>query len=194
MDYLDFYELRTITEPEIKEAAQCWVKSESINKKKSANSKFSKDRFIRDASRWFEMLHCFEKPADKPIPFEEYLTRYILYMRNDQGLSECTIKSRFFQLKDFLINIAEQQKNFSDVTPLAIDNILIKKHDYDGYCRRSVQGYATVIRLFLKFAEDKGWCQKNLAYSIKAPRVYRNESLPYSPSWEDVKKILAEKS
>ena len=58
MDYLDFYELRTVTEPEIKEAAEWWVKSDRINKKKSPNSKFAKDRFIRDASRWFEMFCC----------------------------------------------------------------------------------------------------------------------------------------
>ena len=90
----------------------------------------------------------------------------------NKGFLKAQLNVRFFQLKDFLINIAEQQINFSDITPLSIDNILIKKYDNNGYCRRSIQGYATVIRSFLRFAEDKGWCQKNLAHSIKAPRVY----------------------
>ncbi len=191
MNCLDFYTLRTVTEPEVKEASERWLRSESINKKKSLHSKCSKDHFIRNASGWLEMLGCYEKTVDKPIPFGEYLTQYIVYMRTEQGLSESTIRGSFFQLKDFLTNIAEQKKNFADIIPLTIDNILIKKCDHNGYCRKSIQGYATVIRSFLKFAEEKGWCQKNLAQSIKTPRVYKHESLPYSPSWEDVKKILA---
>ncbi len=190
MEYLDFYQLRIVTQNEIREAADRWARNESIQKRKEDCSKFAKARFLGDASRWLEMLGCLEKPIKTSLPFEEYIMQYIQYMRNEQGLSENTIKTRFFQLKDFLINIEEQQTSFIDVTPLLIDNILIKKHSIDGYCRRSVQGYATVIRSFLRYAENKNWCQKNLANSIKAPRVYKYESLPYSPDWDDVKKLL----
>ncbi len=50
--------------------------------------------------------------------------------------------------------------------------------------------YAEAIRPFLKYAENKGWCQKNLANSIKVLRAYRDALLPSAPSWDDVKKIL----
>jgi len=80
---------------------------------------------------------------------------------------------------------------FIEVTPLCIDEILTYKSRVDGYSRRSIQNYATVIRGFLKYADSKGWCQKNLGNTIKVPRVYRHESLPYSPNWDDIKIVLA---
>lgn len=190
MDYLNFYEIRTVTELEIKKAAEHWAKDQFI-KKRTAYSKFSKTHFIRDASRWFEMLGCLLKPSIKPFPFESYLIQYIKYMCDEQGLSENTIQGRFSQLRSFLIYAYEQQKKFANITPLTIDNILIKKHNDDGCSRRYIQNYATVIRSFLRYAENQGWCSRNLANSIKAPRVYKYELLPYSPSWDDVKKILA---
>jgi site-specific recombinase XerD len=118
------------------------------------------------------MLGCLEMPKKEPISFEEYLTQYLSYMRNEQGLSENTIEGRFFQLKDFLIHVNHKKKSFSQITSIIVDDILTKKYSIDGYSRRSIQSYASVIRSFLKYTENQGWSQKNLADSIKAPRVY----------------------
>jgi integrase/recombinase XerD len=78
----------------------------------------------------------------------------------------------------------------TELTPLTIDEILIKKHDVDNYSRRSVQDYATVVRTFLRYQGNIGQCHAGLADTIKAPRVYKYESLPSSPSWDDVKVLL----
>ena len=53
-----------------------------------------------------------------------------------------------------------------------------------------MQCYATILRSFLRYAEDQGWCSKHLANTIKAPRVYRDELLPSAPCWSDVQKLL----
>lgn len=190
MQYLNFNEPRTVSISEIEKAADSWANNEKIYRRENEYSKFAKARFIRDASAWFEMLDCLKKKEKQPIPFEEYMNKYNDYMRYEQGLSENTIDGRFFQIKDFLINIHEKKKSFIEMTPLVIDEILTKKYNVDGYSRRTVQSYASVIRSFLKYAENQTWCQKNLAASIKAPRVYRYESLPSSPSWSNVKKLL----
>lgn len=192
MDYLNFLELRIVTIQEIHSAADIWAKAQSKRsfKRISNFSKFAKARFIRDARHWFNMLGCLREEDKEPIPFEEYLNKYIEFMRKEQGLSENTIYSRFFTIKDFLSNIAEKINSLSETTPLIVDGILEKKYNKDGYSRRTIQSYASIIRSFLKYAEDQKLCQKNLANSIKAPRVYRYESLPYSPSWDDVKKLL----
>src|SRR3990167_401349 len=190
--YLNFYELRMISFDEIEKAADCWAKDEINYKRESNYSKFAKARFVRDASGWFSMLNCLQMPTKEPIPFEDYLNQYVDYMRHEQGLSEVTIKSRRYILQDFLININQKRKTFIELTPLMVDEVLGKKYHIDGYSRRGVQSYASIIRSFLRYAENKTWCQKNLANSIKAPRVYKDESLPSSPSWDDVKKILAD--
>lgn len=160
MEYLNFYELRIVSKNEIEKAADKWAKNETIIKRKTNYSKFAKARFIRDAEHWFETLGCLKKESKHPIPFEEYLNKYNDYMRHEQGLSENTIEGRFFQLKDFLIHIKDKKKSFAQITPIIVDNILIQKYSIDGYSRRTIQSYASVIRSFLRYIENQGWCQK----------------------------------
>ena len=49
----------------------------------------------------------------------------------------------------------------------------------------------SVVRLFLQFAEECGWCRQGLAAAIMVPRVFAQESLPVGPSWDDVRRMLA---
>ena len=190
MQYLDFYQVKTVTLDEIEKAADRWARDPKNSGRKSEYSRYAKIRFIRNAICWFKMLGCLEQQVREPIPFAEYLDQYINYMRQEQGLSERTIHVRTNLLQNFLIYIHGQDVSFSEITPLIVDEILIKKHDVDNCCRRTVQSYASVVRVFLRYLENQGWCRQNLASSIKAPRVYRDESLPSAPSWSDVKKLL----
>jgi integrase/recombinase XerD len=135
------------------------------------------------------MLGCLQESKES-IPFEEYLNQYISYMRQEQGLSERTILSRLYQLKMFLINIEQRQNELITLTPLIVDEIITNKHDIEHHSRRTVQSYAAVLRSFLRYAENQGWCPRHLASTIKAPRVYRDESLPSAPNWSDIKILL----
>ena len=190
MELLEFKEIRIVSLSEIQTASDKWASIYERSRRKSDISKFAKTRFVGDALRWFKMLGCLVD-ARKPMPFEDYLNRYLEYMCEEQGLSENTIKSRVSVLQDFLLCISICHKDFIHVTPLTIDEILVKKHDIDGHARRTVQSYTSIIRGFLKYAENHYWCTQGLANSVKAPRVYRHEQLPYSPSWDDVTKIIS---
>jgi site-specific recombinase XerD len=94
-------------------------------------------------------------------------------------------------LRDFLVNLRTLVKSFAAIAPITIDEVLTKKHDRDGLSRKTVQSYASIVRSFLRYAENQQWCPKGIAASIKAPRVYRHEMLPSSPHWKDIKKLLA---
>lgn len=192
MQFLDFYQIRIVTLSEIEEAADRWRRTRDPQNihKKSKYSEVAKRRFIRNAARWFKMIGCLQE-TKQPIPFEEYLNQYISYMRHEQGLSELTILSRFYQLRSFLYCVKQKQQEFTKLTPLIVDEIIIGKHDIDHHSRLTVQLYASTLRSFLRYAEDQGWCSKHLASTIKAPRVYRDESLPSAPYWSDVKTLLA---
>jgi site-specific recombinase XerD len=111
-------------------------------------------------------------------------------MIREQGLAQETVYSRSCLLRNFLVNMHHRVKTFAAILPSTIDDLLIEKHDRGGLSRRSVQTYASVVRSFLRYAENQQWCQKGLASSIKAPRVYRYETLPSSPRWKDVQKLL----
>lgn len=191
MDLLPFQTVRMMSIHEIEEAAEKWAKNEKVRWRNSIYSKFSKGRFINDARGWFKMLGCLTAEPERNAPFQEYRDKYIEYMTLEQGLAQETVYGRSWLLRDFLMNISEQAKTLATILPSTIDDVLIKKHDRDGLSRRSVQSYASVVRSFLRYAENQQWCRTGIAASIKAPRVYRHETLPSSPSWRDVQKLLA---
>jgi len=77
------------------------------------------------------------------------------------------------------------------VTPYRIDMAFQEMLQSGGYSRKTIQGCATILRSFFRFAEARGWCRKGLAASIQNPRVFSQTSLPLGPSWEDVRRLLA---
>lgn len=150
-------------------------------------------RVMHFSIEWLKFINCLSeiKPFNQPFQFQLNLEKYIHYMRVEKTLSEETINGSSHVNKQFLIHVGKTKKLFSEITPLTIDEFLIKKHDVDGCSRVTIQEYASEIRSFLRYAVEQSWCHKNLADSIRAPRVYNHESLPLSPSWDDVKKILS---
>lgn len=191
MDLLNFNSIRMISFLEIEEGALKWAGNEKVRRRNNSFSKFSKRRFIYFAVSWFRMLGCLIEVPKPAIPFQEYRDKYLEYMIQEQGLSEETVYHRRLLLKDFLINLSIQVKSFSEILPDTVDEVLIRKYERDGLSRRSVQSYASVIRSFLRYAENQKWCLNGTAASIKAPRVYRHETLPSSPHWKDIKTLLA---
>jgi integrase/recombinase XerD len=189
IDYLDLENKKNITHEEIKKAAKKWATFPQY-KRKYGYSKFAAARFTCDAIQWLKMLGRLRE-ADKEIyPFTAQLLQYVDYMRDEKGLSEHTIKAQFYLLRNFLKRIKSKCITLDKLNPVMIDELLIEKHDVNNYSRRSVQSYATVVRTFLRFSEYKSWCRVGISNSIKTPRVYSYESLPCSPSWDDVKKLL----
>lgn len=187
MQYMQFYQLRDVDFNEIEQAATQW---ESQTEWQGASPKLSKIRFIRTASGWFELLGCLLFPKKIVLPFEEELNQYITYMRHEKGLAEITITTRVYSLQNFLQEIWNTCKSLIDLTPLIIDNVLIKKHDINNCSRRTVQEYASTIRSFIKYKETQNRCSLGLSATIQSPRVYKYASLPSSPCWEDVKILL----
>lgn len=190
-EYVNVKNKKAITKKEIVQAANKWACYQSTNpQKRSDFSMFAKKRFIGHAVSWLGMIGRLSHPAKDPQPFEKQLFEYIDYMRLDRGFSEETIRARNFQLKNFLKFIAEKIKSFDELNISILDAVIVHKKNVDCYSRRSIQNYTSVMRSFIRYAEQKNWCRKDLAKSIKLARTYRHESLPYSPSWDDVKKLL----
>lgn len=190
MEYLQFFSLRTVTIEEIEKAAKQWANSETVKKRKGNYSRFAKARFINDSTLWLDMLNCLQKPQEQPFPFQDLLNKYLDYLLQERGLSKNTTYTRFSQLKGFFLRIGMECETLETLTPLIIDEIVTAKHDEDGYSRVSVQGYASVIRSFLRYAEEQNLCRKGLSDTVKSPRVYGQESLPSSPLWDDIQKIV----
>ena len=112
-------------------------------------------------------------------------------MRQERGLSFRTIESRCWWLGKFLARLGEAGFRLTTVRVVQVDDILIRMIQDDGYKRVTVQGLASVLRVFFRYAEDQRLCRRGLSGAITSPRVYRHETLPSGPSWSDVKKVVA---
>jgi site-specific recombinase XerD len=94
-------------------------------------------------------------------------------------------------LRPFLAKLDEAELRLETLTVAQLDELIIQKVRDGGYARNTIHRCASVLRLFLQFAEERGWCRQGLAAAIMAPRVGTHEGLPIGPSWDDVKRLLA---
>ncbi len=175
------------TVKEIEQAAQRWAHRKTRQLKEDSFI-LRKKRFIKHAKNWLRFLGRVK--IQKPfIPSQ--VTEFIDYMRKEQNLCEATICCRHSQLQRFFSQIKEDPSQFlAHLTPAHLDAIQIKKLHHGIYSRSTIQNCATTLRVFFRYAERQGWCRRGIADSIQAPRVYKHATLPSSPSWEDVQRLL----
>jgi integrase/recombinase XerD len=113
------------------------------------------------------------------------------YMEREAELAPVTIYTRCWWVRKFFDRLRVKGGSLREITPERIDRALQKLVEPRGYSRVAIQGCATALRTFFRFAEARGWCRKGLAASIRNPRVFSQASLPLGPSWDDVRRLLA---
>lgn len=150
-----------------------------------------REAFVSFATRWLDYLGRLKEP---PIPagrFADKLVAFSDFMRVERDLSPVTIRERCGIVGRILDRLAVPDGSLRDVSAGQIDDALLELVNRAGYSRRTVQGWASHLRIFLRHAEDRGWCRAGLAASIQSPRVFAQSSLPVGPSWDEVRRMLA---
>ena len=138
---------------------------------------------------WLEMLGRLKYPDKKNTIASELITNYADYMWLERGFTEGSIFTYVSILKDFFKNIGENRP-LQRLNILKIDKVIGAKFRVNGHTRNTIKSYCAAIRMFLRYAEERKMCRKGLAESIKLPHIYKDESIPHSPSREDVIKLL----
>jgi len=178
---------RLISLEEVCQASKKWSKS-------GCNNKYKKKYFVKQFER--EVSNCLDSigklnRSDKANPvYLKFISKYASHMSDEKGLSANTISHRRWTLGKFLSWYFKKKRSLYYVGPSDIDAFfdqLSKK----GCSRYTLAKFATDLREFFRFAKGQGWCQKNIADLIESPRIYRHESIPAGPSWEDIKKLIS---
>ena len=172
---------------EIERAAKYWAHHKTP-RLKGLSIITRKNRFIKHAKNWLQFLGLFkiQKPSI-PAQVEEFIN----HMLKEHNLCEATIYSRRHLLQKFFSQIKKEPGKFlAHLTPAHLDAIQIQKLNHGTYSRSTIQGCATTLRVFFRYAESQSWCRRGIADSIQSPRVYRHATLPSSPSWGDVQRLL----
>jgi site-specific recombinase XerD len=166
-------------------------KTVTLNEIKRKSVKHKDPYLYGLAVRWFQFMNCLQPQPAPLTPWAKKMKAFADYMEHEAELSPRTIDVRCWWVRKFFGRLRVKGSSLQGITPHQIDMALQKLVEPGGYTRRTIQGCATALRTFFRFAEARGWCRKGLAASIQSPRVFSQASLPLGPSWDDVRRLLA---
>jgi site-specific recombinase XerD len=180
----------SITAEEIEAEAKRWARHRS-KPPKGQVLEHARRRFQRHALRWLQFLGRLQPPATAPRPYTEQIAQFTDYQLRERGLSPNTVERHSRALHRFLSQLEQAGRQLQTLSITQVDELLATKIGEEKWARRYISTWVSTVRPFLRFAEGRGWCRPGLADAMMAPRIFRHESLPVGPSWEDVKRLLA---
>lgn len=148
-------------------------------------------RFTGQALRWLAFLGRLQIPAAVGPPYADHVAEFADHLVRERGLSSKTAAYGSRTTHQFLAHVEEAGLRLKELTVGQVDELLAKMVGDGGYARTTIRRWASALRQFFRFAEQRGWCRQGLAAAIRAPRAYTQEGLPVGPSWDDVKRLLA---
>jgi len=147
-------------------------------------------RTIDIARPWLRFLGWWRVPAIE-FRFQDLLDRYVAWMRDERGFSPLTVERWRAQARMFLQWCERTGRQLCALQPSDIDHYLVCE-GAGRWSRVSMSSIASALRVFLRWAATHGACDRRLAKTVRCPRRYGQESLPYAPVWADVRRILAD--
>lgn len=189
IDYLRLNTERKVTTECLLAATKAWNEADIPAVHKKSKSQNSGKSFLHIGKDWLTFMDLLE-PEEEHVFLREKLDCYLDWIQKDKGYSVKTVETRFSMLKLFMNYIESVISDLEALTPSVIDGYISKRHNQDGCNRRTIASLVSVLRDFLKYAENKGWCRKGLSLSFKAPRVYHLEDIPSYAPWENVQNIM----
>lgn len=147
-------------------------------------------RVIEIGRPWLKFLGWWREPV-VTLAYQDHLDRYIVWMRDERGLTPSTVEQWGRLAREFLRWCEQTSHQLTDLKAEDIDTY-IATQGAGRWGRVSIAYVVAALRAFVRYAAKEGWCSDRLASSISRPRLYQHEGLPYAPDWSDVQKMLAD--
>ena len=144
---------------------------------------------VNCARPWLKYLDWWHEPVQL-IPFASTLDDFVSWMRDERGLTPCTIDQWRRQVASFLRWCGQTDRDLAMLQPMDVDAYFVTDRA-QRWSRISAGHIAKMLRVFLRHAASTGACSATLAGSIQGSRQYALESLPYALSWDDVRRVIA---
>jgi site-specific recombinase XerD len=190
IDYLNLDKSENlINAAQIENAANQWC-SRQPQHHNMKHSQGAKEMFISVATQWLYFLGRLYADKKPSPPYSSLIEDFINYMSSERGFSKATIHTRCRHVEEFFRRLSHQSNLLHEISITMIQETIAAKGNQDGCSRITIRGYANSLRAFFRYAEIKGWCKAGLAKAIMAPCVFKEESLPMGPSWENVKRLI----
>ena len=175
--------------------ASCGVDAEQLQKIVEGRTAIHKGRtterrFIEITRPWLKFLGWWREPT-VVFAFQAELDQYCRWMSDERGFSAMTLLDWRGRVPIFLQWCNASARELARLQPRDIDQYFIEAGT-KRWSRISVSNTAAALRIFLRYAGSQRWCDPRLAPAIRSPRIYKQKSLPFAPSWADVQRILAD--
>jgi site-specific recombinase XerD len=178
-----------ITERQIARAAKDWVESSCAQSSTKETRDIQTSGFVFVARHWFRFLGKWCDPIRNP-QFKSELDSFLKELRDERGYTDETLSTREIALNQFFDWLGKQSLSLKDVCPVTIDAYFVE-NKARGWKRSTVKCYGQSLRAFFRHASRHGWCVPGLAETIKGPKIYSMAGLPEGPSWEQVRRLVA---
>jgi len=174
--------LRPITDAEI-------VRSWRVFRKKNRITKSRLTCYLAAARGWFGFLGLYERPKrSRTFP---QIEEYIVWLQDVGGRTSATCVSHRSILGSLFLFLERNHILLRDISPKHLDDYCRERFVIDKVTRRTIISTIPIIRGFLSFAESCGWCGPAARLSLRAPRRYADEGIPYYVPWKSVQSMLA---
>ena len=184
---LDLANNDVITPLAIEVAADRWARHQK-RRHRAHTKRWSRIFFRQTATDWLRFLGRLYVPEPEPKPFASLVARFVNALQHERGFSTATIANYKWHIERFLTWYGTQQRCFAEVSVVDTDAFLARQGT--RWCRVSIATSAKALRAFFRYAEAQQWCRAGIAAAIESPRLFRDETLPAGPAWEDVRQII----
>lgn len=127
-------------------------------------------------------------PPPSPSPHHERVEDF-LAAQAERWLSAATCSAGRWHVHRFLAYLDGLSRSLESVRPEDVDAYF--HHVSSGWSRVSIHTAGTVLRVWFRHAEHRGWVQPGVAAAMLLPRLYRQEGLPPGPTWEQVDHMIS---
>lgn len=186
---LDLYD-RVIPEAELVDATERWVKERTRPTTRSRSIQVARTDLISLGRRWLDFMGRWEGTLAAPVAFEDRIDRFLQYLERDRGLARSTIVCRRRSLEMFFNWLDSKGSSPETASTTEITRFISTKR-VPPWKRATIKFHVYTLRSFFRYAAERNCCEKGLASTIEAPRTYALEQLPYGPTWDDVKRLIA---
>ena len=178
-----------ITEAQISRAAKNWAMKSCATSSKAETREMARKRCLYWAKNWFRFLGKWHDPLRNP-QFRSELDAFLNWLRDERGYTDQTVSTRESALHIFLEWLGTKGTALKEVSPGILTAYFIQSKA-QGWKKSTVKAYAQSLRAFFRYAAERGWCAPGLADTIQSPTIYSLAGLPQGPTWEQVRRLIA---
>jgi site-specific recombinase XerD len=171
-----------LTEPIVEQAADDYFRSTH------KHAEAARKRIRLNIVNWLRFAGALIRSDQSNQPFADLLSQFVAFRQSQCGLSSATLISEGKLFGPFLAWVHDQDRPFDQISVQDIDRFLLEKGK--TWNRRTVACNAGRLRTFFAFAERQGWCSPGISKGIEGPKVYRQENIPWGPTWEQVINLI----